>query len=109
MPCISTVWAMSENGFSLFISSNLHNLSSFSDASLELCVMPKDEDILQLVSIHLSVTCDLYDRKWCIKDDDQGQFEYQNSGKNIVYLTCGWTNSQWNQCVHPQGVRAAGS
>lgn len=25
----------------------------FSDASLELCVMPKDEDILQLVSFHL--------------------------------------------------------
>lgn len=49
------------NCLSLFLlyslSSSLvpHTLASLSDASLELCVMPKDEDILQLVSIHSSV------------------------------------------------------
>lgn len=37
--------------FSLILSRPSHSLS---DASLELCVMPKDEDILQLVSVHSS-------------------------------------------------------
>lgn len=41
--------------FNLFLSRPPDSLTSHSDASLELCVMPKDEDILQLVSIHSSV------------------------------------------------------
>lgn len=40
---------------SLSVFLSLLCLSSISDALLELCVMPKDEDILQLVSICLSV------------------------------------------------------
>lgn len=49
--------------FSLSFSHILRTLASISDASLELCVMPKDEDILQLVSSHSSRYCNF--KGWC--------------------------------------------
>lgn len=59
---LSIIWSKCCNSFSLWLglslslslsfSHILQTLASISDASLELCVMPKDEDILQLVSTH---------------------------------------------------------
>lgn len=57
--------------FNLFLSRPPDSLTSHSDASLELCVMPKDEDILQLVSIHPWVDITWFFSFSCLFKQDQ--------------------------------------